>query len=243
MSNFGKFIGLGLGWAFMGPIGGIIGLALGHLVDRETFDFDKLQRQPTGDTRPGDFNFSLLVITAAVMKADGTIKKSELDFVRRFLINQFGENKAQEMLLALREILKQDIPLEEVCYQISQNMSPELRLQLLQYLFGVARADKHVHKMELATIERVAQLLRINQSDFNSIKAMYYTDSTNWYQVLNLSSDATESEIKKAYRKLATKYHPDKVAQLGEDYQKAAKEKFQKIQEAYENIKRERNFK
>ncbi len=226
----------------MGPIGGIIGLALGHLVDRETFDFDQLQRQPVGATRPGDFNFSLLVVTAAVMNADGLVKKSELDFVRRFLVIQFGENRAKEMLLALREILKQDIPLDQVCRQIAQHMSPPLRLQLLQYLFGVARADKHVHKKELETIELVARLLQIGQSEFNSIKAMYYTDSANWYQVLNLSSDATESEIKKAYRKLATKYHPDKVAQLGQEYQEAAKEKFQKIQEAYENIKRERDF-
>ncbi|MND04441.1 Chaperone protein DnaJ [compost metagenome] len=72
---------------------------------------------------------------------------------------------------------------------------------------------------------------------------MFYRDVNSDYKVLGLESNATDDEIKKAYRQMAIKFHPDKVAQMGEEFQKGAKEKFQKIQDAYEAIKKSRGFK
>jgi DnaJ like chaperone protein len=60
--------------------------------------------------------------------------------------------------------------------------------------------------------------------------------------VLGIEPSATEEEIKKAYRQMAIRYHPDKVAQMGEEYQKGAKEKFQQVQDAYDNIKKSRGI-
>ena len=72
---------------------------------------------------------------------------------------------------------------------------------------------------------------------------MFYRNVDSDYKILGINSNATDDELKKAYRKMAIKFHPDKVATMGEEYVKGAKEKFQQIQEAYEAIKKERGLK
>lgn len=190
----------------------------------------------------GDFAASLLVLSAAVMKSDGKTLKSELDYVKNFLTQQFGEEHAREQILLLKEILKQDIPLQQVCAQIKQYMPHSERLQIIHYLFGISKADGHVHELELQTINAIANYLGVSAADFNSLKAMYFRDVNSDYLILEIESSVSDEDVKKAYRKMAVKFHPDKVAALGDDVQKAAKEKFQKVQNAYENIKKQRGF-
>jgi DnaJ like chaperone protein len=244
--KFGKWLGGGLGWALGGPLGGVLGFALGS-----AFDAASVTVQRTGDSgfsagrnvpHAGDFAASLLVLSAAVMKSDGKTLKSELDFVKKFLVNQFGEEHAQQQILMLKEILKQDIPLQEVCLQIKQYMPHSERLQIIHYLFGISKADGHVHELELQTILTIANYLGVNAADFNSLKAMYFKDINSDYQILEIESNVSDDDVKKAYRKMAIKFHPDKVAALGEEVQKAAKEKFQRVLQAYENIKKQRGF-
>jgi len=242
MANYSKWIAGGIGWAFGGPIGAIIGFAIGSMLDGASND-NRLgpgSEQPSGR---GDFNVSLLVLSAAVMKANGKVKKSELEYVKQFLVGQFGAQHAKELLIALRDMLDKPIPLNQVTAQISMNMPSAMRLQLMQYLFGIAKADGIVDQRELKLLQQISDGLRLSSADFNSLKSMFYVDSASHYDVLNLKKTASETEIKKAYRKLAVEYHPDKVMNLGEEYQKAAKEKFQKVQEAYEQIKLERGIK
>ncbi|MBK7817796.1 MAG: DnaJ domain-containing protein [Sphingobacteriaceae bacterium] len=109
-------------------------------------------------------------------------------------------------------------------------------------MFGLAKADGHVAEQELNVIKNIANLLEIPNADFESVKNMFYRNVNSDYSVLGIDSSATEEAIKKAYRQMAIRYHPDKVAAMGEEYQKGAKEKFQKIQEAYENIKKSRGI-
>jgi len=237
MAKFGKWIAGGLGWAFLGPIGGVLGYFVGSA-------FDSVDIKATGraGTTQGDFLMSLLVLVAAVMKADGKVLKSELDYVKSYLIKSFGTEKTGEALTILRDILNRDIPVEQVCTQISQQLDYSSRLQLLHFLFGIAQADGVIADSELKMIERIYYYMGVKSADFNSIKSMFIQE-TGWaYQVLEIDKTASDDEIKKAYRKMAVKYHPDKVSYLGEDVQKAAKEKFQKVSEAYEKIKKERAF-
>ncbi|MGZ4035685.1 MAG: TerB family tellurite resistance protein [Bacteroidia bacterium] len=244
--KFGKWLGGGLGWALGGPLGGVLGFALGS-----AFDAASVTVQTNGRTtyssggaasHVGDFAASLLVLSAAVMKSDGRTLKSELDFVRSFLTKQFGEEHAQQQVLLLKEILKQDIPLQQVCFQIKQYMPHSERLQIIHYLFGIAKADGHVHELELQTINTISNYLGVSVADFNSLKAMYFRDVNSDYLILEIEQSASDEDVKKAYRKMAVKFHPDKVAALGDEVQKAAKEKFQKVQSAYDNIKKQRGF-
>lgn len=238
--KYGKWIGGGLGWAFGGPIGAILGFAFGSMFDG--MQSGKFEYQ-TGATQRGDFNVSLLVLSAAVMKADNRVTKLELEYVKAFLIRQFGPQAGHEQVLALREILKQDFDISDVSRQIARYMQYSSRLQLLHFLFGLSGADGHTHPKEIEMIAAISSYMGIRTPDLNSIKAMFVKDVNTAYKILEITPDANEDEIKKAYRKMAVKYHPDKVAHLGEDVKKAATEKFQKVQAAYDEIKKQRGMK
>jgi DnaJ like chaperone protein len=240
MAKFGKWLVGGLGWAVGGPIGAIIGFALGSV-----FDDTKVLMQGGSygkTTQIGDFSASLLVLAAAVMKADGSVLKSELEYVKKFFVKNFGAAHTQEQMLVFRELLKKEIPVREVCMQIRQNMEHAARLQLIHFLFGVSSADGAVHLREVEVIAEIAGYLGVNDADFNSLKAMFFKDSESDFKILEIPKSASDDEVKKAYRKMAVKFHPDKVSHLGEDIQIDAKEKFQKVQAAYENIKKQRGF-
>jgi DnaJ like chaperone protein len=244
MAKFGKWIGGGLGWAFGGPIGALLGVFVGTLFDESTdVKVTSQKGRRTYQSTPNDFGASLLVLVAAVMKADGKVLKSELDYVKRFFQKQFGTERTNQHLLVLRELLKKDIPIQEVCLQIKTYTRYPARLQLMHLLFGVAAVDGHVHSSEINIIQQVAANLGVKQADFESIKAMFCKEVGGDYKILEIEVTVSDVELKKAYRRMAVKYHPDKVAHLGEAYKVSAKEKFQKVQEAYENIKKERGLK
>jgi len=236
--KFGKWIGGGLGWAFGGPIGAILGFAMGSLLDGV-----KVQKTFYQGTARGDFAMSLLVLSAAVMKADGRVVKSELDYVKSFFLRTFGTEETQRLILLLREILRQEINVSEVSMQVGQYMDYPSRLQMLHYLFGIASADGQVDTAEENVLEEIASGMQVNSPDFASIKAMFIKDINSAYDILESTPDATDEEIKKAYRRLAIQYHPDKVAHLGEDIKKAATEKFQALNAAYEQIRKQRGIK
>lgn len=242
--SYGKWIGGGLGWAFGGPIGGLIGFMFGSMFDGGNKTGQQGHPyQGGGQTQSGDFSMSLLVLSAAVMKADGSIKKSELEFVRKFFTQNFGADKANQQMLVLRELLKKDINVQDVSHQIGQHMDYSSKLQLLHYLFGIALADGLVDHNEVQMIQNIAGFMRISSSDYQSVKAMFVKDTESAYKILEVSPNATDEELKKAYKKMAVKYHPDKVSHLGQDVFKAAEDKFQKLNGAYEEIKKQRGIK
>jgi len=236
-SGYAKWVGGGLGWVFGGPIGAILGVALGSM-----FDGMNSGQQAYQGTRRGDFAMSLLVLSAAVMKADRRVVRSELEFVRSFFVQQFGAEEGNRLISMLQEILKQEINVREVSIQVGQYTDYPVKLQLLHYLFGIAAADNVYHPDEVELISVISRYMAVSDADFNSVRAMF-VKSTGWaYDVLEITSGATDDEVKKAYREMAKKHHPDKVAHLGEDIRKAATEKFQKISSAYDEIKKQRGM-
>jgi DnaJ like chaperone protein len=226
-------------WA-LGPLGGIIGAALGSYLGGS---YTKKDTEFLGETpKQKDFSSSLLVLSAAVMKADGVVKKSELDYVKHFFLSNFGHEQAEKYILTLREILKQDIQVAEVSQQIGRYMDYSSRLQLLHYLFGIANADGQVHETEVAVIQTIANYMSVYTSDFESIKAMFVKQVDDAYTILGIDPSASDDEVKKAYREMAKKNHPDKVSYLGDDVRKAAEQKFQEINNAYDKIKKQRGM-
>ncbi|MGB5420089.1 TerB family tellurite resistance protein [Algibacter sp.] len=257
--SFSKWIGASIGWSFGGPIGAIIGLALGSVIDamadgkggpllgerqstnkgRTTYRTQTRQRP---QTQSGDFEVSLLVLASVVIKADGKQEQSELDFVRQQFLNMYGKERANNAFKLFKNISKQNVSLRPVCLQIRQMMDHASRLQLMHFLFGIAKADGNVTEAEVKQIYTIAGYLGISSRDYESIKAMFYNSSDNAYKVLEITKSASVDEIKKAYRKMAKKYHPDKVIHLGKEHQKGAEEKFRQVQAAYEQIQKERGF-
>jgi DnaJ like chaperone protein len=243
MGKFAKWIGGSLGFVFGGPIGGLLGFFLGSVVDGTSVSWEQTRGdQRVHRTTPGDFGMSLIVLIAAVMKADGKVLRSELDYVKRFFITQFGPETAQEALQMLRDLLRRDIPLRDVCNQIRQNMDYPSRLQLIHILWNISAADRRFETAETNVIKTIADYLGITQGDYDSIRNMFIPSTDAAYRVLEVERTATDDELKTAYRKMALKYHPDKVNHLGEDFRKNAEEKFKAVNEAWDKIKKERNI-
>ena len=241
MGNFAKWLGGSLGWVVGGPIGGLLGFLVGSMFDGTAVQ-SSTYRSRTVRTTQGDFGMSLLVLVAAVMKADGKVVKSELDWVKQFLVRQFGQESARQALRMLKDLLKQDIPVRDVSLQIGRNMDYSSRLQLLHLLFNISLADSRIHPSEIEIIERISGYLGVNSTDFLSIRNMFIPETDSSYKILEIDPSSSNEEVKKAYRRMAMKYHPDKVSHLGEDFRKTADEKFRKVNEAYGKIKKERNL-
>ncbi|GHV67109.1 molecular chaperone DjlA [Bacteroidia bacterium] len=243
MANFIKFIGAGLGFAMGGPLGALLGMFVGSMFDGDTKTVHTVNGRPGGrSTGRGDFMFSLTVLATAMMKADGKITRSELNYVKAFLIQNFGKEATNQALAIIKELSTKEIQLKGVCAQIRENMPMPLRLQLLYFLFGIAQADGEVCAAEIRLIEEIARDLGIPASTYESIKSMYYKAVDSAYTILEITPNATDEEVKKAYRKMAVANHPDKVGYLGEDVRKAADEKFAAINAAYEKIKKQRGM-
>jgi DnaJ like chaperone protein len=243
MAGFGKWIGGGLGWVLGGgPIGALIGFALGSMFDGSSNNTSRTSQ--TRRTTEADFKMSLLVMIACIMKADGKVHKTELTVVKKFLVANFGEEGALEALQILKKLLEQPINETEVAMQINQHMNYSAKLQLVHLLFDIAFADGEVHPLELNMIQRISSIFRISSADFESLKAPYNKQSDpSWaYKTLEIEPTATDEEIKKAYRRMAMKYHPDKVNNLGDDMKKSATDKFRTINDAYESLKKARGI-
>lgn len=241
-------------------LGAILGFFIGNLIDnyQNVVRTAKTQAQKEGRSynpedlfqyyqqrsSQNDIPTMLMALSAAIMKADGKVLKAELDYVKLFLNNQFGPGYASTHLKTLKHFIdSDDIPLQQICLDIKMRTMPEVRVQLIHYLFGIAKSDGTVSTSEINVLNQIASLMGVPAIEFESVKNMFYRDVNSDYAVLGIGSEASDDEVKKAYRQMAIKFHPDKVASMGEEYQKGAKEKFQKIQEAYENIKKNRNMK
>ena len=254
----GKWISGFLGWVMFGPIGGLVGFLLGTLVEKGTTiqigDGSSPYGPGTGTNTGGytreeqrtgqrnSFLMSLLVLSAAVIKADGHFVKSELEYVKNFLRQNFGDDAAEQAKDIIKGLMDKDINVYEVGGQIRLYMNYSQRLQLFHYLVALAQSDNRVVQSEIDILGVIASSIGISSKDTESIMSMFKNDLESAYRVLEITSSATDDEVRKAYKRMALKYHPDKVSTLGEDVQKAAEEKFKNVQEAYEKIKKSRGM-
>ena len=236
-----------LGWVSWGPIGALLGFILGSAIDT----YVDLSKRIPGSERPrgysateqrNSFFVSLLVLSSAVIKADGRTHPSELDYVKNYIRSNFGDAAVNEAVRILESLNSQQVNIYSVGQQIAANMNYSQRMQLFDYLTRIAIADGEFSKSEKDVLEAIGGVIGLTSSDVASIISMFYRDADSAYAVLEISPSATNDEVKAAYRRMAMKNHPDKVATLGPEVQKAAAEKFRKVQEAYETIKKQRGL-
>ena len=237
MSLNKKLLWGGLGWAIAGPIGAILGYTYASMKEGQSYI-----QSPKSRTKHGDFIMSVLVLFAKVMKADGKLLKSELDYVKQFLKRQFGIQQTKDLMLVFKDILEQEYPLKDVCRQIQRSMDHPSRLELIHILYGLSQSDGHVHPSEIRIIQTIANYLNISSNDYASIKAMFAKDENAAYRILEIDPSTSDKQVKEAYRKMANKYHPDKVSHLGKKMQTVAEEKFKSVNDAYQQIKKDRNL-
>ena len=245
----GTIIGGGIGWALLGPLGALFGAYIGNMLSENHPQSTGFGRgaiygdsSPYGDTRAGDFAVAMLSLFAYVNKSDDTVRSSEVQYVKNYLLNKFGERNARDLLYLYKEILKKDYNIHDVSRQISQHMDYYSRLELVHVLYGIAGADGVFKPAELQAIQDICSGLGILDKDHESIKSIFIKMNNQAYGILNVNFDDDIETIKKAYRGLAVKYHPDKVANLGPEIQNLAEEKFKAINNAYQTIRKERGF-
>lgn len=240
--GIGKWIFGALGWAMFGPIGGILSFYMASRIEKmaeESAGYGEDQTYNQGQRN--SFIMSLLVLSAAVIKADGKTTSQELSTLRSFFTRNFGPQAGNEAESIVNEILTKDFNIFEVCTQIRSCMDYSQRIQLFHYLVSLGACDG-LHQKEIDLLETIATYIGLSKSEADSIFAQFRPAGDSNYKILEITPDATDEEVKKAYRKMAVKYHPDKVATLGEDIQKAAEEKFKAVSQAYEAICRERGI-
>jgi DnaJ like chaperone protein len=223
-----------------------LGFAVGSFIDgfsKEDLELARAYGSSGSNMQSGDFEVSLLLLSSVVIKADGNVNERELLFVREHFKRMYGEERANNAFKLFKVFIKNnEISTPQICTQIRQNLTHASRLQLIHFLFGIANADGAVHEVEVNIIKTIAGYLYVNPHDFESIKAMFYNSSDSAYRILEIEKTATNDEVKLAYRKMAKKYHPDKLQHLGAEHIKGAEEKFKQVSIAYEQIQKERGL-
>lgn len=247
--GFSKWILGGLGFVLGGPIGALVGVLIASAFEGTSNTIQDItdNNSTRGTTRKasqGDIKVSIIVLIACVIKSDGKVLKSEVNFIKPFLLRTFGEEGAKQALHLLKELLQKDLDHVAIAQQIGYNLNYSTRLELISLLLQIAKADGEFHSNELYVIEQIARSMMVQDADYQSILSLYQREKDqNWaYKALEIEPNATDEQVKKAYRRMAMKYHPDKVANAGEEIRQQATDKFRGINEAYEYIKKQRGL-
>ena len=266
---FGKWIGGIFGLFAGGPLGALAGYAFGSLFDsfneasstasdKNESSYNRQYARSRSSHTPQDeegsrngFLFAMMVLSAHIIQADGKIMHSEMECMRQFLRQNFGEGsvaQGEQIIRKLFDYRKQkgesdwQQQISACCKQIARVLNQGQRLVLLQYLVAIAQADGSVAQAELDSLHQLASNLRLNPDEVDQMLGMGKDSLEDAYKVLGITPDATDDEVKKAYRKMALKHHPDKVATLGEDVKKAAEQKFKDISAAKDKIYKARGL-
>jgi len=248
MKNFSsmiKWIGAALGYTYLRFGGAVLGYFIGSMIEglmkrSSGASFNATSFRTMGSNQ---FELNLLALAAMVIKADNKVEEKELRFVRNYFIANYGADYASTIFSRFNTEIKKEVQdLSKIARLFVTSTPYNTRLQIVHFLFGIANADGSVSRLELNKIQQIAVALGIRRMDIESVKAMFVQQAGNAYKILEIDSNATDAEVKKAYRTMAKKHHPDKLNTADQALKKGAQEKFQQIQAAYEKIQKERGL-
>jgi DnaJ like chaperone protein len=240
-----KWIGAVLGYTYLRFGGAVLGYFVGSIIDglikqSSNTSFKNSSYRTMGSNQ---FELNLLALAAMVIKADKKVEEKELRFVRNYFIANYGADYAATIFSRFNtEIKKEAQDLSKIARLFVTSTPYNIRLQIVHFLFGIANADGSVSQPEINKIEQIASALGIRRIDIESVKAMFIQQAGNAYKILEIDSNVTDAEVKKAYRAMAKKHHPDKLTTANQALKKGAQEKFQQVQAAYEKIQKERGL-
>ena len=238
-----KWFGAILGYMFLRLPGAIVGFLIGSLIDGGTKGASGIPEFGRSRVSPADFELNLLSLCSIIIKADGQVSQQELNYVRQYFLQTYGKEKANAIFRTFNEVIKKrEISAQRICAYLNKRTRYEVRLQLLHFLFGIAQADGKISPSEIDKLKEIAGFLKLGRTDFESIMAMFVRSADTAYTILEIERSATDEEVKKAYRTMAKKYHPDRVNTADEAIKMGAEEKFKEVQKAYEAIQKERGI-
>ncbi|MCH8163635.1 MAG: co-chaperone DjlA [Proteobacteria bacterium] len=258
MSWWGKLIGGYIGFALGGPIGALLGVALGHNFDKDISAAPPIGQQNLSQAAFFTATFSVM---GHICKADGRVTPDEIS-TARMIMAQMALSPAQKdaAIMLFNEGKKDDFPLEDVLTQLKSELglAKNIKRIFVEIQCYAAYADGVLHPSEKKLLERICQLIGFSRNEFERILAAIAAESHHKksgpsgksrkmksgdaYAILNVSANANDNEVKRAYRKLMSQHHPDKLVSKGlpEEMMKVATQKTQEIRAAYECVMHER---
>lgn len=231
--KFFKFVAAAAGFYYGGLIGGISAfLLVKELIDNKDDGVEILE-------------LSLLRLSSLMIKADGIIDKNEIVYVREYFKNNFGTQKAKKLFKELKKNPPIPSGLDDILNAIKTRIEPSKLYVIIQFLYSISISDGVLSVSEDEFIFNVGKKLGFTVSRLNEIRSQFVVNkkknessnlNSNHLRILGLDNEATNEDIKKAYRRLAKEYHPDKLVGVNDTIKKIAEEKFREITEAYEKL-------
>lgn len=247
MSIWGKVIGGVAGFALGGPLGALLGAVAGHAIDKaHGGGASALGRVSREEQRQVAFTLAVIALGAKMAKADGQVTRDEVAAFKELFRIPPGEvnNVAKIFDRAKTSTAGFELYAQQVANLFPHE--PAVLEELLGGLFHIAKADGVLHPAELQYLKQVSDIFGFDQHTFERITATHSgSDQASPYEVLGVVAEASDADIKSAYRKLIHENHPDKLMAQGlpQEFIDLANEKMAVINAAYDKIKKLRGLK
>jgi DnaJ like chaperone protein len=246
MSWMGKIIGGGIGMALGGPLGAVIGASLGHTFVDAQAGVGTGPRLSPGETKQAVFFATTFAMLGKMAKADGRVSEEEVRVVEGFIRDRLGlDPRAREFAIKIfNEGKTSRAPFSAYAKQFGDVFAGEheMRVMLFELLFALALADGSLHTAEDRLLKESLGPLRLESRVYDELRRRAAPDLAHLYAVLGCRENATDEELKKAYRKACREFHPDTIVSKGlpEEFTKFAESKFKEINHAYETLVKQR---